>query len=37
MTLDELILQAHWALYRFGHYALTNLVDDPAILAILFC
>lgn len=29
--------QALYTAYRLGNYALVNLMDDPALLAIIFC
>lgn len=35
--LDQLMAQALYTAYRLASYALVNLVDDPALLAIIFC
>jgi hypothetical protein len=37
MALEQLVAQAVYTAYRLGGYALLNLVEDPALLAILFC
>ena len=37
MILEQLIEQALFAAYRVGAYALLHLMDDPALLAIVFC
>lgn len=37
MALEQLMAQAVYAAYRLGGYAMLNLVEDPALLAILFC
>jgi hypothetical protein len=30
-------LSIHFWIYRFGSYLLLNVVDDPALLALVFC
>lgn len=37
MIFDDLLLTAQYWLYRIGSYLLTNVVDDPAWLALVFC
>ena len=37
MIFEQLMGQALCAAYRMGAYALLNLMDDPALLAIVFC
>ena len=37
MTMYELYEQAQWLAFRFSTYALMNWMDDPALLAIVFC
>ena len=37
MALEQLMAQAVYFAYRLGGYALLNLVEDPALLAVLFC
>lgn len=37
MNLESLIDQALFHAYRLAGYALVQWVDDPAILAIMFC
>ena len=37
MPLDDLIAHALVLAYRLAGYALLNLVDDAAIMAMMFC
>jgi hypothetical protein len=37
MALEQMMAQAVYTAYRLGGYAMLNLVEDPALLAILFC
>jgi hypothetical protein len=37
MIFDNLLLTAEYWLYRTGSYLLTNVMDDPAWLALIFC
>lgn len=37
MPLDHWIDQALFLAYRWADYALVNLMDDPALLALVFC
>ena len=37
MPLDQLIEQAIFTAYRLGGWLLLNAMDDPALLAIVFC
>jgi len=37
MTADNLIEQAMMLAYRWAGYAMLNLADDAAMLALLFC
>lgn len=37
MNLELLLEQAIFHCYRFGGYLLLNVLDDPALLAIMFC
>jgi hypothetical protein len=37
MSLQQAIEQARFRAYRLGHYASTSLLDDPALLAFVFC
>jgi hypothetical protein len=37
MPLDHWIDQALYFAYRWADYALLNLMDDPALLALVFC
>jgi hypothetical protein len=37
MALEQLVAQAVYTAYRFSGYAMLNLVEDPALLVILFC
>ena len=37
MPFDQLIEQAIFTAYRLGGWLLLNAMDDPAILAIVFC
>ena len=37
MSLDALLEQAILGVYRLCTYVLMNGVDDPALLAIIFC
>ena len=37
MIFEQLIEQALFTAYRVGAYALLHLMDDPALLAIVFC
>jgi hypothetical protein len=34
---DDWVVRLWCALNRFSAYALLNLIDDPAILALAFC
>ena len=33
----DLVSQAEYWIYRLGSYLLTNVMDDPAWLALIFC
>lgn len=35
--LSSSLLSAQYWAYRFGGYVLTNVMDDPAWLALMFC
>jgi hypothetical protein len=37
MIFEQLLEQALFTAYRVGAYALQHLMDDPALLAIVFC
>jgi hypothetical protein len=37
MIFEQLLEQALFTAYRVGGYALLHLMDDPALLAIVFC
>ena len=37
MIFERLLEQALFSAYRVGAYALLHLMDDPALLAIVFC
>lgn len=37
VSLDERLLTARLWLYQFGSFAVLNLLDDPAWLALMFC
>ncbi len=37
MTLNEFIAAATALAYRLAAYANNNLLDDPALLALVFC
>lgn len=37
VSLDELIYSAGLWYYQVGSYAILNLLDDPAWLALIFC
>jgi len=37
LALEQLMAQAVYITYRLGGYAMLNLAEDPALLAILFC
>jgi hypothetical protein len=37
MHFELLIEQAIFTAYRLGGWALLNVMDDPALLAIVFC
>ena len=37
MIFDDLLFTAQYWLYRIGSYLLTNVIDDPAWLALIFC
>jgi hypothetical protein len=37
MTLNDLFFTAQYWMYRTGSYLLTNVMDDPAWLALAFC
>jgi hypothetical protein len=37
MIFEQLLEQAIFTAYRMGAYALQHLMDDPALLAIVFC
>jgi len=37
LAFEQLMAQAVYLAYRVGGYTLLNLVEDPALLAILFC
>ena len=37
MIFEQLLEQALFTAYRVGAYALLHLMDDPALLAIVFC
>jgi hypothetical protein len=37
MIFEQLLEHALFTAYRVGAYALLNLMDDPALLAIVFC
>ena len=37
MPLDHWIDRALYFAYRWADYALLNLMDDPALLALVFC
>lgn len=37
MTLQQLYEQSQWLALRFSSYAMLNWIEDPAILAIVFC
>lgn len=36
-TLSQLFDQAQWMAFRISTYAVLNFMDDPALLAIVFC
>ncbi len=37
LTLAYTSALAHFWIYRLGSYMLLNVVDDPALLALVFC
>jgi hypothetical protein len=37
MLFDDFLPTAEYWLYRTGSYLLTNVMDDPAWLALIFC
>jgi hypothetical protein len=37
LTLADTGALAHFWIYRLGSYLLFNVVDDPALLALVFC
>ena len=37
MTLDQLTEQATFLAYRLGAWAVFHLIEDPAVLALVFC
>ncbi|MDB5964426.1 MAG: hypothetical protein JWQ72_926 [Polaromonas sp.] len=37
MTLQALYDHVQWLAFRFSTYAVLNWMDDPALLAIVFC
>ena len=37
LTLADTSELAHFWIYRLGSYLLLNVVDDPALLALVFC
>ena len=37
LTLADTVALAHFWIYRLGSYMLFNVVDDPALLALVFC
>jgi hypothetical protein len=37
LTLADTGALAHFWIYRLGSYLLLNVVDDPALLALVFC
>ena len=37
LTLADTSALAHFWIYRLGSYLLLNVVDDPALLALVFC
>jgi hypothetical protein len=37
MIFEQLLEQVLFTAYRAGAYALLHLMDDPALLAIVFC
>lgn len=36
-SLLQLLEQAQWLAFRVSNYAALNFMDDPAMLAIVFC
>jgi len=37
VSIDELLFSARLWAYQVGSYAILNLLDDPAWLALIFC
>ena len=37
MNPNQLYEQVQWMFFRFCNYAMLNWMDDPALLAIVFC